>query len=68
MPRERVDFGGEDKEASNLSEQNCLDSLVCQKGEVETRRDSPGVHRLGTSLVLPVQVTQGAQEGGPARC
>lgn len=59
--------GGEGEEASNLPEQNRPGSPVCQKGEVETGRESAGVPPLDTTLplVLPVWVTWGAQEGGP---
>jgi len=51
-PWERVDVGGEGEEASNLPEQSRPDSQVCQKGEVETSRES--AMSLALALVLPV--------------
>lgn len=58
---------GEGEEASNLPEQNCLNSSDCQNGDTETNRESAGASLFGMSLVLSVQAAYGAQECSPAR-
>lgn len=62
-----MDVEGKGEEASNLPEQSCLNSAICQNGVVETNRESAGASLFGTSLVLSVQAAYGAQEGSPAR-
>lgn len=63
-----MDVEEEGEEASNLPEQNCLNSSVCQKGDMEINRVSARASLFDVSLVLPVQAAYEAQECSPARC